>query len=158
MIRKYIIILLSIILIALPKEALSSVDLVKVIKSERKMYLISDRQIIKEYRIALGGSPKGHKRQEGDQKTPEGRYVLDYKKEDSSFYRAMHISYPNTQDRARAEALGVDPGGFIMVHGNNPKQFILQADWTKGCIAITNIEMDEFMNLVSVGTPIEITW
>ncbi|CCN36773.1 putative YkuD domain protein [Vibrio nigripulchritudo SFn27] len=158
MIKKTLTLCLSIITLFLPTLACSSVDLVKVVKAERKMYLIDEGKIIKEYRIALGGSPKGHKVQEGDHKTPEGRYILDYKKEDSAFHRAMHISYPNTADKAKAKELGVDPGGFIMVHGNNPKNKYLQVDWTEGCIAITDDEMDEFMDLVQVGTPIEIMW
>ncbi|GLQ73964.1 L,D-transpeptidase family protein [Vibrio penaeicida] len=158
MIRKYALICLSLLSLTLPFMAFSAVDLVKVVKSERTMTLLSKGEVVKEYRIALGGSPKGHKQQEGDQKTPEGRYILDYKKEDSAFHRSMHISYPNAKDKARAKALGVDPGGFIMVHGNNPENRLLQFDWTEGCIAITDDEMDEFMDLVQVGTPIEITW
>ncbi|WP_104402236.1 L,D-transpeptidase family protein [Vibrio penaeicida] len=158
MIRKYALIFLSLLILTLPFVAFSAVDLVKVVKSERTMTLLSKGEIVKEYRIALGGSPKGHKQQEGDQKTPEGRYILDYKKEDSAFHRSMHISYPNAKDKATAKALGVDPGGFIMVHGNNPKNRLLQFDWTEGCIAITDDEMDEFMDLVQVGTPIEIMW
>lgn len=96
--------------------ALAAVDLVKVDKSSSRMFLLDDTEVVKEYHVAFGGSPKGHKQQEGDQKTPEGRYTLDYKKEDSSFYRAMHVSYPNKKDIENAEKLGVSPGGFIMVH------------------------------------------
>jgi len=141
----------------------AKVDLVKVDKSERKMYLLEQGKIVKEYRISLGGSPEGHKQQEGDQRTPEGAYTLDYKKEDSSFYRSMHISYPNAADKAQAKERGVSPGGFIMVHGQRNYLGWLSAiaqnfDWTNGCIAITNDEMDEFMRLVSVGTKIHIEW
>ena len=107
--------------------------------------------------------PKGHKQQEGDQRTPEGRYVLDYKNENSSFYRSMHVSYPNTLDKAQAQASDRDPGGFIMVHGQRNylgwlSSIVQYIDWTNGCIAITNKEMDEFMSLVPVGTIIEIEW
>lgn len=106
--------LLFLIFIALP--AFAGVDLIKVNKSERKMYLLSGGKTVKEYDVALGANPKGHKQQEGDKKTLEGEYTLDYKKEDSSFYRAMHISYPNEADVANAYKRGVSPGGFIMVH------------------------------------------
>lgn len=140
-----------------------SIDLVKVDKSARKMYLIRNGQIVRKYRVSLGDSPKGHKQQEGDERTPEGLYILDYKKEDSSFYRAMHINYPNDQDLAKAAKLGVNPGGQIMIHGqkNNTapvRTYSKRSDWTNGCIALSNSEMDEFMSLVSSGTPIHIEW
>lgn len=145
------------------QAVLAQVDLVKVDKSERKLYLIEGDVIVKEYDVALGANPKGHKQQEGDERTPEGIYTLDYKKEDSSFYRVMHVSYPNTQDRADANQLGVSPGGFIMVHGQRNwfgwlAPLMQQFDWTDGCIALTNSEMDEFMNRVQVGTKIQIEW
>lgn len=143
--------------------AFAEVNLVKVDKSERKMYLLKDGEIIKEYHVALGANPKGHKQQEGDEKTPEGTYTLDYKKEDSSFYRAMHISYPNAKDLDNAKAKGVSAGGFIMIHGQRNKLGWLSAitqrfNWTNGCVALTNKEMDEFMSLVKLGTKIEILW
>ncbi|MCJ8318510.1 MAG: L,D-transpeptidase family protein [Colwellia sp.] len=139
------------------------IDLVKVNKSERIMYLMSDNQIIKQYQIALGDQPKGHKQQEGDQKTPEGKYTLDYEKENSAYYRSMHISYPSELDKVKAKKQGVDPGGFIMIHGQKNmsgelSSFRKNFDWTNGCIAISNDEMDEFMTLVSVGTTIQIQW
>lgn len=150
-----------IFLIALP--AFSQVDLVKVIKSERTMYLLEGDIVVKKYSIALGANPKGHKQQEGDQRTPEGEYTLDYIKEDSAFYRAMHISYPNDNDIANAKKLGVPPGGFVMIHGqpNWLDRFSRKnrrRDWTDGCIALTNAEMDEFIGLVNVGTRILIEW
>ncbi len=143
--------------------AQANVDLVKVDKSERKMYLLEQGKIIKEYRISLGSAPEGHKLQEGDQRTPEGTYTLDYIKEDSSFYRSMHISYPNAADKSQAQERGVSPGGFIMVHGQRNYLGWLAGiaqhfDWTNGCVAITNREMDEFLHLVSVGTKIQIQW
>ncbi|KEQ17531.1 L,D-transpeptidase family protein [Endozoicomonas numazuensis] len=141
----------------------ASVDLVKVDKSERLMFLLDDGKVVKTYSVSLGGSPEGHKQQEGDERTPEGVYTLDYKKEDSSYYRSMHISYPNQIDIQNAEKFGVSPGGFIMIHGQRnglgALDFLMQHfDWTDGCIAITNQEMDEFMDLVSVGTKIQIEW
>ncbi len=123
--------------------------------------LIKNGLVIKEYHVAFGANPKGHKQQEGDEKTPEGRYILDYKKSDSSFYRAIHISYPNEQDIKNAKTLGVSPGGQIMIHGQKNKPgffaFITQKfNWTNGCIAVKNFEMDEIWNSVNIGIPIEI--
>jgi len=143
--------------------AVAGVDLVKVDKSENKMYLLDGGKVIREYHVAFGANAKGHKQQEGDEKTPEGIYTLDYKKEDSSFYRAMHVSYPNAADKANAKKRGVSPGGFIMVHGQRNEwgwlaPFTQQFNWTNGCIALTNLEMDEFMALVRVGTKIQIEW
>ena len=151
------------IIIFLTNNTFSEVTLVKVEKSVSTMYLIDGETIVKEYHVAFGGTPKGHKQQEGDERTPEGRYILDYKKEDSSFYRSMHVSYPNTQDKQNAKELGVSPGGFIMVHGQRNGlgwlSLITQNfNWTNGCIALSNAEMDEFMALVKVGTPIQIRW
>lgn len=134
----------------------------KVIKSQNKMYLLDGEKIIKEYPVAFGENAKGHKQQEGDERMPEGRYRLDYKKEDSTFHRAMHVSYPNEQDKANARKLGVSPGGFIMVHGQRNwlgwlAPITQKFNWTNGCLALTNTEMDEFMALVKVGTPIQIS-
>lgn len=150
----------SLLFFALP---CSAVDLVRIDKSERKMYLLDQGEIVKSYRIALGRNPKGHKLQEGDQRTPEGTYTLDYKKEDSSFYRSMHINYPNEVDIANAQGRGVSPGNLIMVHGQPNGRGWLAAktqlrNWTQGCIALSNPQMDEFMALVQVGTPIQIEW
>ncbi|NOH51999.1 L,D-transpeptidase family protein [Vibrio coralliilyticus] len=139
------------------------VDLVKVDKSKRRMYLIDDGQVVREFRIALGKHPKGHKTQEGDHRTPEGRYYLDFVIDNSEFYRSIHISYPNPRDIAYAAKLHVDPGGDIKIHGlrngeKRPAKFVQSFDWTNGCIAITNEEMDELLTLVKTGTPIEIRW
>ncbi len=138
-------------------------DLVKVVKSERTMYLMGGASVVRKFRVSLGANPKGHKQQQGDKRTPEGTYTLDYKKEDSAFYRAMHISYPNAKDVADAKRRGVNPGGQIMVHGQKNGLGALSpitqyVDWTDGCIAISNSEMDEFMSLVPVGTKIKIVW
>lgn len=144
-------------------SAAAEIDLVKVDKSKRRMYLISGQQIIQEYRIALGKEPKGHKQQEGDQRTPEGRYYLEAISNDSGYYRSIHISYPNHQDKVHAQRLNINPGGDIKIHGlkNGDKQrpeYVQSFDWTNGCIALTNSEMDEFLSLVEEGTPIEIEW
>ncbi|MCF1427498.1 MAG: L,D-transpeptidase family protein [Shewanella sp.] len=149
--------LLSLI-VSLPLQA---VDLVVVEKALRTMTLYQDGREVKRFHIAMGDSPTGHKLQEGDQRTPQGRYILDYKKQDSAFYRSIHISYPNAADRLRAEALGVSPGGQIMIHGENPNSELSPEEqqafnWTNGCIAVTNKEMDELWQLIRPGTPIEI--
>lgn len=125
------------------------------------MYLLSEGKRIKEYNVVFGGNPKGHKQQEGDQRTPEGKYILDYKKPDSAFHKAIHISYPNEVDKARAKKMGVKPGGLIMIHGQKNGlgwlSWVTQNfNWTDGCIAVTNEEMDEIWSLVKIGTPIEI--
>lgn len=137
------------------------VDKVFVDKSARTLQLLSDDKVIKSYHIALGGNPIGHKQQQGDQRTPVGSYTLDYKNEKSKFYRSIHVSYPNTTDKARAKSRGVSAGGDIMIHGQKNGFGALgllnqQRDWTEGCIAVTNDEMDEIMAAVKVGTPIEI--
>ncbi|WP_273009075.1 L,D-transpeptidase family protein [Spongiibacter tropicus] len=156
-------ILLTLCCWCLPVAGWAGVDLVQVDKSDRQMRLLDGDEVVATYSISLGGSPQGHKTQEGDQKTPEGQYVLDYKNESSSYYRSMHVSYPNEADTQQATERGVSPGGFIMVHGQRNgfgwlAPVLQHFDWTDGCIAITNAEMDEFMSLVSPGTPIDIRW
>ena len=136
-----------------------NIDLVRVEKSEKVMYLLSNGKIVKKYNVSFGGQPKGHKQQEGDERTPEGKYILDYKKDDSAFHKAIHISYPNDKDKEHAKNLGFSPGGQIMIHGQKNgfgwASWIMQKfNWTNGCIAVTNKEMDEIWQLVSVGTPI----
>ncbi|MCH4294043.1 L,D-transpeptidase family protein [Shewanella sp. 3B26] len=137
------------------------VDLVVVNKSDAQMQVFYRGELIKSYRIAMGDNPKGHKLKEGDQRTPQGRYILDFKKADSAYYRSIHISYPNEEDLLRASALGISPGGAIMIHGQDPKSPLSAEEaqkynWTNGCIAVTNKEMDELWQLIDPGTPIEI--
>ena len=141
--------------------AADKADYVIVNKSERKTMLFATGKLLKSYRISLGGNPVGHKVQEGDQKTPEGRYVLDYKKSDSAYYKAIRVSYPNAQDKQNAARLNVSPGGQIMIHGQANGFAWLGGvlkyfDWTAGCIAVTNTEMEDIWTLVDAGTPIEI--
>jgi murein L,D-transpeptidase YafK len=136
-------------------------DKVVVVKSERTLTLFNNGRIIKSYKVALGGNPRGPKTQQGDHKTPEGEYVLDRRNEHSQFYRSIHISYPNAEDRARARKLGVLPGGDIMLHGLPNGYGWIGAghrarDWTDGCIAVTNEEIDQIWRTVPDGTPIEI--
>ena len=137
------------------------IDAVLVKKSEKKMYLLAEGKSIKEYQVVFGANPKDHKQKEGDERTPEGKYILDYKKENSSFYKAIHISYPNEEDKAKAQYSGVNPGGSIMIHGQKNGLSWLswlsqRFNWTDGCIAVTNKEMDEIWGLINEGTPIEI--
>jgi murein L,D-transpeptidase YafK len=136
-------------------------DKVIVDKRKKELYLIKNNQIYRKYHVVFGANPRGHKQQEGDEKTPEGDYILDYKNPNSSFYKSIHISYPNKQDIKRAKELGVNPGGFIMIHGQKNHfgwlSFLMQRfNWTDGCIAVTNDEMDEIYNSIKVPTPIKI--
>ncbi|MDP2502287.1 hypothetical protein BCT47_04440 [Vibrio splendidus] len=142
---------------------LQVVTLVKVDKSKRRMYLLKGEEVVQEFRIALGKQPKGHKRFEGDNRTPEGQYQLDYVMEESDFYRSVHINYPRSSDMQWAQKNDVDPGGNIKIHGikngeRRSPSFIQSFDWTDGCIALTNQDMDEFIQLVKMGTPIHIEW
>lgn len=136
-------------------------DRVVVEKKERTLTLMSHGKALKTYKVALGGTPVGYKERQGDGKTPEGIYVLDYRNVHSQFYKSLHVSYPNVQDRAHARKLGVSPGGDIFVHGL-PKEYAWVGaehrlhDWTNGCIAVTNEEIDEIWRAVPDGTPIEI--
>lgn len=144
-----------------PIAANTVIDKVFVDKSKRTLQLMSGNNVIRTYRIALGASPVGHKQQEGDQRTPVGTYILDYKNENSIAHRSIHISYPNAADKAHAEQLGISPGGDIMIHGQmngfgHLAVINQQRNWTDGCIAVTNKEMDEIMHNVALGVPIEI--
>ncbi len=144
-----------------PIPSSTVIDKVFVDKSDRVLQLMERGDVIRSYRIALGDSPVGHKQQEGDQRTPTGIYTLDYKNEKSIAHRSIHISYPNDEDKARAQSLGVNPGGDIMIHGQMNgfgylALFNQRRDWTDGCIAVANDEMNEIMAVVTLGTPIEI--
>lgn len=137
----------------------NTVSAVLVLKSDRVMRLLNNGKTLKEYRVSLGKEPIGHKLKEGDWRTPEGRYILDWRNENSRFYRSIHISYPNARDLRRAQQMGADPGGMIMIHGR-PSYYSLATgrydgkDWTNGCIAVTDSEMDEIWEMVDDGTPI----
>lgn len=137
------------------------INQVLVRKQERRLYLMADDIVVRSYRVSLGDNPVGHKLYEGDQRTPEGSYTLDWRNSESDFYKSIHISYPNETDRSQAEAWGLDPGGSIMIHGlpNEAGDLAfayIGLDWTNGCIAVDNAEMDEIWQLVSDGTPIKI--
>lgn len=136
-------------------------DRVLVEKQVRRLALLSKGQTIKTYRVALGGNPSGPKRQQGDNKTPEGIYSIDSRNKKSPYHLALHISYPNDQDRKRAKEQGVSPGGDIMIHGIKNGfgwvgRFHTWHDWTQGCIAVTDEEIEEIDRLVTNGTVVEI--
>ena len=134
-------------------------DKVIVLKSYRRLLLMRGDEVLKTYIVSLGGNPVGPKMRQGDNKTPEGSYVLDRHNANSQYHRSIHISYPNADDLARAKKLGVPPGGELFIHGL-PNDFRGHSDalgdWTEGCIALTNAEIDEIWRAVADGTPIEI--
>ncbi len=136
-------------------------DKLLVLKSQRIMTLLKNDKVLKSYKVALGPNARGHKEREGDCRTPEGIYKICGKNPNSQFYKSLRVSYPNEQDRQRAKTLAVQPGGDIMIHGL-PKSFAYLGkrhvlhDWTLGCIAVTNMEMEEIWEMVDVDTLIEI--
>jgi len=137
------------------------VDHVIVNKQHHQMLLMKGDQVVKTFWIALSDRPVGAKHFEGDRKTPEGTYTLDYIKNKSTYYKAMHISYPNSKDVEYARRSGMRPGGMIMVHGqpgsrSEYQETVQRTNWTSGCIALLNPDIDLFLSLVDVGTPITI--
>ncbi len=148
---------------ALGEAELPHAQSLLVDKSERKMWIIVEGRKYREYDISLGGSPLGHKEQEGDEKTPEGKYTIDYRNPESSYHLSLHISYPQKQDEENAKKKDVSPGGDIFIHGlpndiaSMPRTSKVK-DWTAGCIAVNNQEIEEIWQLVKDGTPIEILW
>jgi murein L,D-transpeptidase YafK len=138
-----------------------TVDQIVVVKSARTMTLESNGRVLKTYKVALGGQPVGAKERQGDHKTPEGEYIIDAKNEHSRFYMALHLSYPNAADRVRADSLGASPGGDVEIHGLGKQYGWIGArhrlvDWTDGCIAVTNEEIQEIFGMVPVGTRVHI--
>ncbi len=136
-------------------------DLVIVEKSKHQLSLYKAGKLLASYHVVFGGNPVGAKEKEGDGKTPEGRYTLDNRKSDSGYHKAFHISYPNAKDLEHARRLGVSPGGDIMIHGQKNgfgwASFLTQRfNWTKGCIALSNGDLDAVWDAVDAGTPIEI--
>jgi len=130
-------------------------------KKERRLSLISKDKVLKSYKIALGGNPNGPKERIGDGKTPEGTYIIDSRNRDSRYHLSLHISYPNEKDKKRSRELGVSPGGNIMIHGlKNGFSWVGEShtavDWTEGCIAVTDEEIEEIAQSVPNGTPVEI--
>ncbi|MCU0431228.1 MAG: L,D-transpeptidase family protein [Cytophagaceae bacterium] len=138
-----------------------SIDKLVVYKSKRQLLAYSNGKLIKIYSIALGGQPIGDKELEGDKKTPEGVYFIHDKNPTSGYHKNLGISYPNKEDKANAKRLGKPAGGEVKIHGLRNRmgsigKFHRWFDWTLGCIAVTNNEMDELYRSVKIGTPIEI--
>jgi len=136
-------------------------DTVIIEKAARKLHLLQDGEIFRTFDVALGIQPDGGKTQEGDFRTPEGRYLLDRRNPHSEFFLSIHVSYPNQQDRREARQKGVEPGGSIMIHGqpNVPTKsetYYRTQDWTNGCIAVSNSDMIDIWLMTGENTPIEI--
>lgn len=124
---------------------------IQVFKGARRMQLLNNSQLLREYQFQLGFAPEGHKEFEGDGRTPEGAYLINRRNPNSRYHLSLGISYPNTNDVAHARTLGLKPGGDIFIHGT-PDPWVGQRDWTWGCIAVSNQEMDEVYAMVSTGT------
>lgn len=144
-----------------------NIDEVRVYKSKRQMDLLTDGKVIKSYKVMLGRGGKNPKKKQGDNRVPEGKYFLDYKNPNSQFHKSIHISYPNEDDLRRASEQGYDPGGDIMIHGypNKPKALfkflkkmglIKLVNWTAGCVAVDDEEMNEIYENVQEYTPVTI--
>ncbi len=136
-------------------------DSILILKRDHVMELLAGGKVIRTYKVALGQGGLAPKQREGDARTPEGHYVIDARYEHSAYHKALHVSYPNAEDRKHSAKLGVPPGGAIMIHGlPNGKTWVGAKhrlyDWTLGCIAVTDQEIDEIWTLVAVGTPVEI--
>jgi murein L,D-transpeptidase YafK len=136
-------------------------DSIRIEKGQRRLLVLRNGEVVREYRVALGGNPLGHKMREGDKKTPEGHYRLDFLNARSAFHLGLRISYPDEKDRSAARERGEMPGSDIMIHGLRngfaaigPLHRLL--DWTNGCIAVTNAEIEEIWSYARIGTPVEI--
>lgn len=140
----------------------SQADFIVVDKGRRLLHLLKNEEIIRSFHVALGKNPKGKKQKEGDNKTPEGIYSISWKNAASDFHLALQISYPNAQDREWARKNGVSPGGDIMIHGlpNDPiKKFFIshpKQNWTRGCVAVNDEEIEEIWDYVAKNTLIEL--
>lgn len=141
-------------------QSAKTADLVVIVKSTHTMTLYSGREVLKTYKVALSRDSVGPKQRAGDHKTPEGSYVVDAKNAHSRFHLALHLSYPNRSDRARARKLGVSPGSDVEIHGPPNGYAWLGGsqrlvDWTDGCIAVSNPEIEEIWRMVPVGTAVK---
>jgi murein L,D-transpeptidase YafK len=154
-------ILLLLIGMLAAEDRATKADQVIVVKSQRTLTLLAQGKVLRSYKVALGATPVGAKEQQGDHKTPEGHYILDRRNAKSRFYKSIHVSHPSEQEKQKAAQRGVSAGGDIMIHGL-PNGFgwlgatHRNMDWTDGCIAVTDAEMDEIWELVPDGTSIEI--
>ncbi len=143
------------------EAALPLADSVVVRKTERKLYLMRQGEVLRSYKVSLGLRPEGHKQFEGDYRTPEGKYHLTRRNPNSEYFLSIQVDYPNARDVANARKLGVKPGGAIMIHGqpNTPRKnpdYYTNVDWTEGCIALSNSDMVEIWLMTPPNTPIEI--
>ena len=132
------------------------VTAVEVHKAARKMYLLHDTKVLKEYDMALGFAPVGHKQYEGDGKTPEGQYFINYLNPNSEYHLSLKVSYPNPMDREYAKSIDKPPGGDIFIHGGPNRQSRRGRDWTAGCVAVSDAEMEEIWSMVPTGVPVYI--
>jgi murein L,D-transpeptidase YafK len=155
----------ALVMVGVPQRpataAISPVEVVVVYKNLNLMQLKRGNEVIRSYQIALGRNPLGPKQKAGDCRTPEGTYRIDRHTKKSKFYKSLHISYPNSRDLAQAKNRGLAPGGDIMIHGlpegfEDMADYHFMSNWTKGCIALNNAEMDEIWQLIADGTPISI--
>ena len=128
---------------------------IQVSKSDRKMYLLHNDKVLKSYDIALGFAPEGHKQFEGDGKTPEGTYFISHKNPKSAYHLSLGISYPNEADVTYASSMGKAPGGDIFIHGGPPRKVPVR-DWTAGCIAVSDKQIEVIYSMIKPGTPIHI--
>ncbi len=138
------------------------IDSIAIHKAERQLLIFSNERLVKTYNVALGLNPVGRKEVEGDFKTPEGHYFIRGKNPLSTYHKSLGISYPNEEDKERAQQIGQRPGGDIMIHGlmkhmNNPGKLHVKSNWTSGCIAVTDEEIDELYSQIKIGTPVFIT-
>lgn len=143
------------------ESALPLADRVLVLKSQRKLQLLHQGEVLRTYKIALGLRPEGHKEFEGDFRTPEGRYRLTRRNPNSEYFLSIQVDYPNERDITRARRQGLKPGGAIMIHGQpnvprKPRDYYTNVDWTEGCIAVSNSDMVEIWLMTPPDTPIEI--
>lgn len=158
----FAILTLSICSFAAPRaDTPAKADSILVLKKDHVLELLAGGKVIRTYKVALGQGGLAPKQREGDARTPEGHYVIDAKVEHSAYHKALHVSYPDAEDRKRAARLHVPPGGAIMIHGLPNGKGLVGArhrlyDWTLGCIAVTDEEIDEIWTLVPVCTPVEI--
>ena len=158
---KYVLIALLFLLQTTNVMGAQKADEVLVIKSKKRLYLMNKGETFASFHVAFGSKPKGHKLEQGDDRTPEGRYILDYKNAGSAYYKSIHISYPNAKDRKEARKRGVDPGGDIMIHGQKNgygrlSLLVQRFNWTNGCIALSDRDLEQVWMAVDPGTPIEI--
>jgi murein L,D-transpeptidase YafK len=147
-----------------PAQSVASADradTILIVKHERKLYLLRDKSPLRSYRIALGLSPTGAKEREWDFRTPEGSYIIDFRQEHSHYFKALHISYPSSEDLKRSSALHLPPGRDIFIHGEpnqptKPVSYYKTRDWTNGCVALSDEDLQDVWNLTAGKTRVEI--